>query len=448
MGVALVKRTDATSTLTAEGAPSKQFFVSMITKDISLEDCMLDLLDNAIDGAQRAAGTAKSLNSYWAHLTLSSTGFSIDDNCEGISVETARTYAFHFGRPDGSDSRILRHGIGLYGIGMKRAVFKLGNRIKVQSSTVREGFVVEFEVKKWAADPTNWDFPLHLLKKPGRKGTRIDVTEPNEGVGETLSSTSFQHRLERIIQRDYVRFLQRGFVVKVNGRNIPARPLFVLSNEELRPARKRFKVKLGSAHVSLDVIAGMMQVPPASADDVVNERTPTEDWGWYVLCNDRVVLAADKTTRTGWGTSGVPAWHAQYNGFVGWTSIGAADPKLLPWSTTKREMDVTSPVYREALAVMREFSRQFTQYTNQRKRRPEATADAERRLKKTPLQEVLSHPSFSYPKAGPAPKDWQSIRYQVTRSEFSDAIDAFGAGDLTPAEVGRKTFDYFISAEG
>ena len=31
----------------AQGQPTKEFFVMMITKDISLEDCILDLLDNS-----------------------------------------------------------------------------------------------------------------------------------------------------------------------------------------------------------------------------------------------------------------------------------------------------------------------------------------------------------------------------------------------------------------
>jgi hypothetical protein len=435
--------------LTADGTPSKQFFVSMITKDIALEDCILDLLDNSIDGAQREAGINKPLRGFVVHLTLSSTGFTIDDNCGGIPIDVARTYAFHFGRPDDSEARILRHGIGLYGIGMKRAVFKLGNQVAVKSHTQREGFSVKFAVRTWAGgDPRDWDFPLERLTTKGRVGTKIEVTELNDGVGEALGSLSFQHRLERTIQRDYVRFLQRGFAIKVNTRSVTARPLFVLGSKQIVPARKRFAMTIGSNKVSVDVVAGMMQVPPASADDVANIKFPAEDWGWYVLCNDRVVLAADRSLRTGWGADTVPAWHAQYNGFIGWTSINAADPELLPWSTTKREMDLTSAVYKDALAVMREFTKQFVQYTNQRKRRPDATEDAERRLKQIALDEVPSHSSFAYPKAGKAPRDWQTIRYQVTRSEFADALEALGEGDIEPADLGRRTFDYFLDAEG
>ena len=36
-----------------EGNPTKKFFIEMITRDISIEDAIIDLLDNSIDGANR-----------------------------------------------------------------------------------------------------------------------------------------------------------------------------------------------------------------------------------------------------------------------------------------------------------------------------------------------------------------------------------------------------------
>ena len=36
-----------------EGNPTKKFFIEMITRDISIEDAIVDLLDNSIDGANR-----------------------------------------------------------------------------------------------------------------------------------------------------------------------------------------------------------------------------------------------------------------------------------------------------------------------------------------------------------------------------------------------------------
>ena len=43
------------STDRAEASPTKQFFVSMLTRDINLADAILDLLDNCLDGALQLA---------------------------------------------------------------------------------------------------------------------------------------------------------------------------------------------------------------------------------------------------------------------------------------------------------------------------------------------------------------------------------------------------------
>lgn len=38
---------------TAQGFPTKEFFVGMLTRDIELNDAILDLLDNCLDGVVR-----------------------------------------------------------------------------------------------------------------------------------------------------------------------------------------------------------------------------------------------------------------------------------------------------------------------------------------------------------------------------------------------------------
>ena len=38
-------------------SPVKSLFVSMLTRDIQLEDAILDLLDNCVDGILRSKGT-------------------------------------------------------------------------------------------------------------------------------------------------------------------------------------------------------------------------------------------------------------------------------------------------------------------------------------------------------------------------------------------------------
>ena len=41
---------------TVDASPVKSFFVSMLTRDIKLEEAILDLLDNCVDGILRSGG--------------------------------------------------------------------------------------------------------------------------------------------------------------------------------------------------------------------------------------------------------------------------------------------------------------------------------------------------------------------------------------------------------
>ncbi|MEN8216887.1 MAG: hypothetical protein ABFS56_11055 [Pseudomonadota bacterium] len=83
--------------------PSKAYFINMITKDIVLEDSILDLIDNCLDGARRQICREKGeaalrpiYEGYEVKINLDENQFSIEDNCGGIDIEDD---AFHFGKP-------------------------------------------------------------------------------------------------------------------------------------------------------------------------------------------------------------------------------------------------------------------------------------------------------------------------------------------------------------
>ena len=113
----------------AHANPKKAFFVSMITRDITLEDSVLDLIDNSVDSAWRSEGSRPmalgddaNLSRYKISIFASPEQFSIKDNCGGMTRKDAVYHAFSFGR-----SGSVQHdeySIGVYGIGMKRAAFK------------------------------------------------------------------------------------------------------------------------------------------------------------------------------------------------------------------------------------------------------------------------------------------------------------------------------------
>ena len=160
---------------TAVASPAKDFFVQMLTRDIELQDAILDLLDNCVDGIVRAGFPQDAplpFEGYRAVITMAPEHFIIEDNCGGIPIEIAKKYAFSMGRPPGAGEAIEGPTVGMYGIGMKRAIFKLGTEALVESRH-DTGFVVEF-TPEWMRDE-NWsELPMHQLADDEltKKGTR------------------------------------------------------------------------------------------------------------------------------------------------------------------------------------------------------------------------------------------------------------------------------------
>ena len=426
-------------------SPTKDFFVRMITRDISLDNCILELIDNSIDGAHRSGRHADddpNLDGFYAKLNIEKDVFTIEDNCGGISVSKAIDYAFCFGRhPDAPDDGDFP--IGLYGIGMKRAIFKIGETTEIRSSTQEEGFTCNISVNEWLQH-NDWEFDMDdaPISNPG---TVIRVKNLDRSIAEEFSDHAFVNTLIRTIERDYVRFIERGFKITVNGIAVKARPYTVKTSEDFKPYREIYK----DGDVEVEILAGMSASPPNSNDPT--ERAKTGHFGWFVFCNDRVVLAADKTERTVWGDERFPRWHPQYNGFTGILLFRAADPKLLPWTTTKRDIDETSSLYRRAITKMKAATRPWTNYTNQRKA---TNANLEEAKKKeheaisVSFFEVERRSTFKVPSfpAGPRVRI-ATITYQKPQAEVRRAAKVLGNGNMAYKRVGEETFEYFMKNE-
>src|SRR5260370_28374953 len=78
-------------------------------------------------------------------IAVSKSQFRISDTCGGITIEDAKDEVFRHGNPTHEKNHT---GLGVSGIGMKRAFFKLGRLIRVESQTSDEEFLVEIDVDK------------------------------------------------------------------------------------------------------------------------------------------------------------------------------------------------------------------------------------------------------------------------------------------------------------
>jgi hypothetical protein len=431
----------------ADASPTKQFFIRMITRDIRLEDCILDLIDNSLDGATRLIhekSTSPKDSARFAgfEISLSLNGkFEISDNCGGIGVELAKNVAFHFGRP--ADVPLEKDFmIGLYGIGMKRAIFKLGKVIKIESTTKKDAFKMSIDVDAWEKKE-EWNFAMDVGKPWTPFGTSIQIPTLRPEVLAQFKDPAFVSELRRIIARDYSFFLQKQLSIKVNGKSVNPLPFTLRESDEIAPFRESYS----DDGVAVQISAGLAGIPP---DDVTAEAevSKTEFFGWFVLCNDRVVLAADKSSRTVWGNEDFSGWHPQYNGFMGLVSFSSKNASKLPWTTTKRDLDIQSGVYRRAIAKMKQVTAKYIAYTSRRKADLEAAKAKENASAQVAVHAVTKNSELKLPVYSVAPtRQTTQICYTVPKSEIKEVATALGNPSMTNTKVGTETFRYFRKHE-
>lgn len=327
--------------------PQKEFFIDMLTRDIGLMECILDLIDNSIHSLIRThhfdvmgiiTGEEKPTLTHkpTIDLNFSDSFFSIVDSCGGIKKEDARNGVFLFGKREKEKGYA---GLGLYGVGMKRAFFKLGRKIDFISRTDEDLYQVNIDVDEWRKNEKDWTFPFApepektALKVPG---VAIKISNLLPEVAKRLSLTTFRNELIKKIQSSYTLFLMIGLEITVNGKKVESR-LPPFASKRITPARKNLMVD----GVEILIIVGL------------TPKEMREPQGWYVFCNGRMIVEADKSGLTGWGEDRFPVFANKFNHFLGLVYFSSLELEKLPWTTTKSEVVKDSPVFRAALNEMR-----------------------------------------------------------------------------------------------
>ena len=125
-----------------DASPTKSFFIYMLTRDIDVRPAIVELIDNSIDGAKKIRNNTE-YEGLFIKINMSQDKFIIEDNCGGIDIETAQKYAFQFGRSSERESDSSGYFTGIFGIGMKRALFKLGKKFATPGNTRAAAFVLQ-----------------------------------------------------------------------------------------------------------------------------------------------------------------------------------------------------------------------------------------------------------------------------------------------------------------
>jgi hypothetical protein len=433
----------------AKANPHKRLFISLVTRDISLADAVLDLLDNAINSAIQGLNLALAKPADYIALLdrkvkkpltkisiqFDKEHFEMRDDAGGISLKDAEDRVFMFGRQDNNDEN-QRHDdtLSVYGIGMKRAIFKIGNEVRIFSRHKNDGFRMNLNVRDWEAlHQEAWQIPIDPVKfeKGSDTGTEIVIRSLFPEISKRVSDGSFEGELVDKIARTYSYFLNRVVSVEVNGVSISPSALNMGDNN----SSDYFEL----SGVACSVLAGI---------GVPDGKFHTADRaGWYVFCNGRAVAFADKTSLTGWGTL-LPTFQPKHRPFLGLVFFTSDDPEALPWTTTKSSINAESAVWQQALRVMFNVGRQITSFLDKR------YTDDGTEISTQELTQVAGKTASAFFKPVQATASFKpvrqkptttSIQIRVSATELDEVRAYLGRRTMANTEVGRYVFDYFLN---
>ncbi len=450
-----------------DASPVKSFFVTMLTRDISLSDAILDLLDNCVDGILRKKKRVSGKTPYkgfYAEITFNKDTFTIHDNCGGIPWDL-HEYAFRMGRPAGRRDKTTGT-VGTYGIGMKRAIFKIGQECLISTQSGSDNYEVEISTD-WLNDEKNWSIPVQKGKKSMKEdGTTIVVDGLHKGISAQFGRdrASFEAEFVKQVASHYAFIIAKGFEVRVNGKPVKPRPTQILfsrvtkGKKGIRPYI--YKAEMDGVEVFLTV--GFTRPIPSQEevqDEQEERRYSSFDAGWTVVCNDRAVLYCDKSEMTGWGEAGVPQYHTQFIAISGVVEFRSNQPEKLPTTTTKRGIDASSSLYLQVKNRMREGMKRFTDYTNWWKADIQKSKEHMKEGSRLTFEEIKKKSSslnFSQARKGiggqyylpdlpkPPPKEPQRKRISFMKDTDDIRIVAeylFNDSDANPSQVGENCFD-------
>lgn len=324
-----------------------------LTQDITTLEAIYDLIDNSIDAARRDIfmnkdftadeyGMPKDYSGYSIEVVVNDKEISIVDNCLGFSKDELENKSLILGQPSNHE-----FGIGQYGVGLKRSLLKIGNKYTLNTDDKRNRFKINF---------TNKDFnsgkgflSSSPLKSNNKKMTSLKINNLKQGILPDIKSNIwYENAIEGMNQR-YTIYLEKGLSINIKyfenePKEIKSNLVKLRHDSRFMPFKKSYKL---NNDVTVIISAGIHSKYNFKGEpdySLSENRKITNEYGIYIICNDRVIVASSKEKMHGWKTH----WHSEYNGFVCIVRFISKNPSLLPINTAKTAIQADSAIFLEA----------------------------------------------------------------------------------------------------
>lgn len=311
--------------------PDKRIMEALIS-DLSYEDAVCELIDNSIDSAIRNNEQDEVRIDVIYNAETSEGGTDeliIRDDGGGVPEEDLEVLV----RLATSSDQNLDSAIGVYGVGLKRACFKLGSKARIETRHLSDdqthGILIP---EDWLQSEGEWSDLTKLAGDSLEAGTtEIRI----QGVQFEFDAD----RLREIIQQTYEYYLkgtEEGFLanIYINDNPVdPPEPVDWSYNPFGFHPRRYPEVPIQADEFGLSddiyvtITVGLL-------------REGGNNSGTDIFCQGRKVLHADRGPEGGYTSGDLNNWSGSMNRFKlileFWTD---GDNKDLPWNSSKSDIE-------------------------------------------------------------------------------------------------------------
>lgn len=331
---------------------SSTFLEEALTKDITTLEAIFDLVDNSIDAArdwlidnecQRGKDSLPlSYSGFFVCIRIDEDSIRVLDNCSGIDRETLSKRALYTNKPSHHE-----YGIGLYGIGLKRSMLKMGTNFSFYVDNGVEGFKSRFNNRGIGGGQ---EAPVYADAVPskGRTKTLFSVSNIKNEIKNDFHNPRWFSNAVREFSLRYAIYISKGFKiilhhVKNKIRNeIPGIAPSLRTQCKFPPTQEVVKFEGVDVIIETGIHSDYTFPGEENYSRATNIKL-TDFFGIYFSCNDRVIVSASTEKSHGWKTK----WHSEYNGYVCWVKFVSKDAGRLPWNTAKTGLRTDSSLFLE-----------------------------------------------------------------------------------------------------
>jgi hypothetical protein len=300
-----------------DGTPSKRIYQS-IKSDYDINRAVCELVDNAIDIWTLERKEKKLLVNIDSDLNQQT--LTVTNNAGGVS-QSRLTYMVSPGQTGNNPEEEI---IGIFGVGIKRAVVALSQDIKIYTRDKDKTYLIELD-DSWLASP-DWGIPHYEVEAIPDGQTIIKLQK----LRFILTQGNIKE-LKEHLAATYGKFLKNSKLqILVDG--VPLKPKLFDETWSYPP---EYPPKLLTKTIKTD--KGDVNVKISSGLSLDTEPDPAGEYGVYIYCNERLICRALKTHEVGFSRRVVGMPHYEISLVRVIVEItGSAE--LMPWNSSKSDI--------------------------------------------------------------------------------------------------------------